>query len=122
MVGILERIELVNKRRLARRSTMGAMGAMGIVMTGQPRGDAGTGGAGSVVVAQSGTAQGRAESLWLTLEAVITLLTTGQNTTLLLEVCHADGRQSRGAVVLGRVVVDFVDGHGGVDDGGLDDL
>jgi hypothetical protein len=33
---------------------------------------------------------------------------------------HGDGWEGGGGVVLGFVVVDFVDGDGGVDDGGLD--
>jgi len=43
-----------------------------------------------------------------------------QDTALLLELVDADGREVGGAMVLGRVVVDFVHGDGGVDDFGLD--
>jgi len=58
----------------------------------------------------------------LTLEAIITLLTAGKNTTLLLEVLHGDGGKSRGAVVLGGVVVDLMDWDGSVSDVRLDGL
>ena len=65
---------------------------------------------------------GTTNSAGLTLEAVVTLLAASQDTTLLLKVGHGDGRKSRGAVVLGSVVVDLVDGDGGVDNVGLDGL
>jgi hypothetical protein len=65
---------------------------------------------------------GTTDSAGLTLEAVVTLLAASQDTTLLLEVGHGDGRKSRGAVVLGSVVVNLVDGDGGVDNVGLDGL
>lgn len=58
----------------------------------------------------------------LTLEAVVTLLAASENTTLLLKVGHADGRKSRGAVVLGSVVVNLVDGDSGVNDVRLNSL
>jgi len=50
------------------------------------------------------------------------LLATAQDATLLLKLVDVDRGKGGGAVVLSRVVVDFVDGHGGVDDLGLDDL
>ena len=65
-------------------------------------------------------AERAANAAWLTLEAVVALLTTGQDTALLLEVGHADGGQGGSGVVLGRVVVHLVDGDGGVDDVWLD--
>lgn len=65
---------------------------------------------------------GATDSAGLTLEAVVTLLAASQDTTLLLEVGHGDGRKSRGAVVLGSVVVDLVDRDGGVDNVRLDGL
>jgi len=49
-------------------------------------------------------------------EAIGTGLAAGKATTLLLELVETDGREGGGAVVLGRVVMDFVDGNGGVDD------
>lgn len=52
----------------------------------------------------------------LTLETIPTLVAAGQTTAGALEFVHADGGESRGGVVLGLVVVDFVDGDGGVDD------
>lgn len=70
----------------------------------------------------AGTAEGTTNRAWLTLEAVVALLTAGQDTTLLLKVGHADSWEGRGGVVLSSVVVNLVDGHGGVDDVGLDGL
>lgn len=55
----------------------------------------------------------------LTLEAIEALLTTSEDTTLLLEVGHADDGKGRGGVDLGSVVVDLVDGNSGVDDSWL---
>ena len=62
------------------------------------------------------------DSARFTLEAVVTLLAASENTALLLKVGHADGRESRGAVVLGSVVVNLVDGDSGVNDVKLDSL
>ena len=70
----------------------------------------------------SGASEGTSNSSWLTLEPIITLFTAGQAPALLLEVCHADSGQRRCGVVLAFIVVDFVDGDGGVDDGWLDSL
>ena len=50
-----------------------------------------------------------ANGLWLALKAVISLLTTDQDTTLLLEFGHGDGWKVAERVVLGCVVVDLVD-------------
>jgi len=58
----------------------------------------------------------------LALEAVRAGLATGQAAALLLEFVHADGWEGRGAMVLGGVVVDFVDWDGGVDDVRLNGL
>lgn len=64
--------------------------------------------------------KGATDRAGLTLESVEALLTASQDTTLLLEVGHADDGKSRGGVVLGRVVVNLVDGDSGVDDSRLD--
>ena len=61
-------------------------------------------------------------ALWLTLETVVPLLTTSQNTTLLLEVLKADGWKSASGVVLSRVVVNLVNRNSGVSDVRLDGL
>ena len=90
----------------------------------------GTGGVGMVTVmavvasrASTGRAsEGTTNSSWFTLEAIVTLFTAGQTSSLLLEVCHADSGQSRCGVVLGFIVVDFVNGDGGVDNGWLNSL
>lgn len=63
-----------------------------------------------------------ANVLGLALEAVVALATSAENTTLLLELGHGHGRKLRGLVVSGSVVVDLVDGDGGVDHVGLDGL
>jgi len=63
-----------------------------------------------------------ADVLGHALELVVTLLTAGQGSTLVLEVAHAHGGQSGGLVVGGTVVVNLVDGDGGVDYIGLDSL
>lgn len=65
---------------------------------------------------------GATDGAGLTLETVVTLLTASQDTTLLLKVGHGDGGKSRGAVVLGSVVVNLVDGDSGVNNVGLDGL
>ena len=57
-----------------------------------------------------------------TLESIIALLTSGQSTTLLLKVSHADGRKCRGSMVLGLVVDGLVDRDGGVNDRRLNSL
>lgn len=58
----------------------------------------------------------------LALEAVVALLAAGEDAALVLEVGHADGWEGGGGVVLGGVVVDLVDWHGGVHDMRLDGL
>jgi hypothetical protein len=55
-------------------------------------------------------------------EAILTLLTADERATLCLELSHRDCGEGRGGVVLGGVVVDLVDGDGGVGDVGLDGL
>jgi len=68
------------------------------------------------------SAERAADCSRLTLETVVTLFTTGQATTLLLEICHADSRESAGRMVFGLVLVDLVDGNSGVDNRRLDGL
>jgi len=55
-------------------------------------------------------------------EAVLALLAAGEGTTLCLELSHGDGGKSRSGVVLGGVVVDLVNGDGGVGDVRLNGL
>jgi len=61
---------------------------------------------------------------WLraAVEGIGTLFTAGKGTALALEFGHAHGWESSGGVVLGSVVVDLVDWHGGVHDVWLDSL
>ena len=117
-ISILPWVQLVHKPRL-----LGGC-ASGVVIAGS-----GSSCGASVVTVMaggasgaSGASEGTANSSWLTLEPIITLFTAGQAPALLLEVCHADSGQRRCGVVLGFIVVDFVDGDGGVDDGWLDSL
>lgn len=72
----------------------------------------------SGVCAESG-ASDRAR---LTLKAIVALLTTGENTTLLLVLGHGDWWELGGGVVLSSVVVDLVDWDGGVHNVRLDGL
>ena len=60
--------------------------------------------------------QSTANTSWLTLKSIIALFTAGQTSTLLLEVSHADGGQSRCRVMLRFIVVNLMDGNSGVDD------
>lgn len=68
------------------------------------------------------TAERTTDSLGLAFEGISALLTAAEGATLLLELGHGDGREGGGGVVFCLVVVDFVDGVGRVDDGGLDGL
>lgn len=65
---------------------------------------------------------GRVGRAGLALEAVLTLLTAGEGTALGLELGHGDGGKGGGSVVLGGVVVNLVDGDGGVGDVRLNGL
>lgn len=95
-------------------------------------GTVGTSGASGAVAASEtgstvGTVSGRVLSavgggLGLANEAVLTLLTAGEGTALLPELGHGDGGECGGSVVLSSVVVDLVDGNGGVGDVRLDGL
>jgi len=58
----------------------------------------------------------------LTLETIVTLLTTGQRATLLLEVSHAYSWERRGGVVLCGVVVNLMDWDCCMNNVGLDSL
>jgi len=58
----------------------------------------------------------------LALETVVALLTASEDTTLPLELLKGNSGEGRGGVVLGSVVVDLVDGDGGVDDVRLNGL
>jgi len=60
--------------------------------------------------------------LGLTLETVVALLTTTEDTAALLELSHTESREFGGSVVLSRIVVHLVDGDGCVDNLGLDNL
>lgn len=61
-----------------------------------------------------------ADVLGLALEAVVALLTSTENTALLLEVGQGHGGKLGGLVHLSSVVVNLVDGNSGVDNIGLD--
>lgn len=53
---------------------------------------------------------------WATFKGIGALLTASERTSLLLEVAHAHGWKSGGRVMLGSVVVNFVDWHCSVHD------
>ena len=55
-------------------------------------------------------------------EAILALLAADERAALCLELGHGDGGESRCGVVLGGVVVDLVDGNGGVGDVRLNGL
>jgi len=59
---------------------------------------------------------------WLALESIIEFLSTGQRTTLFLEICHVNSWEGGGRMMLSSIVVDFVDGNRGVYDVRLDCL
>lgn len=81
------------------------------------------GASGTAQAGAGGTStEGGGNWLGLTLKPVDTLLASTEATSLRAELIHADSGESRGGVVLSLVVVDFVDGNGGVDDGWLDSL
>ena len=70
----------------------------------------------------AGAVGGGVSRLGLADETVSTLLATGEGTARLLELLHGNSGKSRSGVVLGSVVVDLVDGHGGVGDVRLNGL
>jgi len=75
-----------------------------------------------IVVTCYHTLQCSANVLGLTLEAVVALLTTAENTSMFLELGHADRGKLRGLVMLSSIVVNLVDGNGCVDNIRLDCL
>lgn len=88
-ISILPWVQLVHKPRLLGGCASGVV----IIGSGSSCGASvvtvmasGAGGAGGA----SGASEGTANSSWLTLKPIITLLTAGQAPALLLEVCHAD--------------------------------
>jgi len=58
----------------------------------------------------------------LAAESIAAFLAAVEVSALALELVHGDGRERASSVVLGFVLVDFVDGDGGVDDGWLNCL
>jgi hypothetical protein len=59
--------------------------------------------------------KGAPDGTGLTLESIVALLAAAQDATLPLEVIHAHWRERRCSVMLRGVVVNLVDGDGGVD-------
>jgi len=68
------------------------------------------------------SSEGTANSLWLTGESITSLFASGQSTALALELVHGDRGQLGGCVVLGLILVDFVDRDSGVNNGRLNCL
>lgn len=95
--------------------------ASAVVVTSRS-GSSSASGAGDKTSASVARAKSAANRAWLALETVIALLTTGQNTALLLEVGHANSWESGSGVVLGSVVVNLMNRDCGVNDVGLDGL
>lgn len=60
--------------------------------------------------------------LGLTLEPIVTLLTSSESAALALEIRHTDWGELRGLVVGGSVMMNFVDWDNTVDNVGLDDF
>lgn len=60
--------------------------------------------------------------LWHTLELVVALLAATKYTALVLELVHGHGRQSGRLMVGSSVVVNLVNGNGGVNNVRLNDL
>jgi hypothetical protein len=83
---------------------------------------------GAITISQRGctrstsTSKSTAYSSGLATESIGALFTTGKGSSLALELIHGDGRELGSTVVLSLVLVDFVDGHSGVDDVGLNRL
>jgi hypothetical protein len=78
--------------------------------------------AGDARRANRASAERRSDGLGLTLETIDTLLASTKAAALSAELLHAHSGESRRSVVLGLVVMNLVDGDGGVDDGWLDGL
>ncbi len=74
------------------------------------------------------TSPGRAASkstahgAWFTLEAIVTLLTPRQGSTLLLKVGHANGGQGRCGMMFCLIVMNLMNWDSGVHHGWLDSL
>lgn len=103
VVGVLLRVELVHHRWLS----------SGLVVVGVGAG---------VGMSTGRSAQSSTDMLWLASESIRALASATKGTALALELVHADGGKGRGAVVLGGIVVDFVDGDRAVNDVGFDGL
>jgi len=74
--------------------------------------------------ARPGMSMIRASDLlwWAAVEPIMTLLTTGERTTLLLELVHAHSGEGGGSMVLGSVVMNLMDWNSRMDDVRLDSL
>jgi len=59
---------------------------------------------------------------WAAVEAIVTLLTTGERAALVLELVHAHGRKSGSSMMLGSVVVNLMDWNSRVNDMRLNSL
>jgi len=83
---------------------------------------------GVVMLSQAGgalstnTPECSANGSWLASERIGALLTTLERSSFCSELVHADGWERGSSVVLGLILVDFVDWNGGVHDGWLNSL
>jgi len=121
MIRILHGVQSVQEASLLGAS--GSGGGVVVVVTISVAGR-GTGCGSSCSASGTGSRSSKpaVNSSWLSLESVVTFLASGEASSLLFEVGHADGWEGGGGVVLSFVDVGFVDGNGGVDNGGLDGL
>jgi len=71
---------------------------------------------------RASTSESSANGFWLASESIGSLLATREVATLILEFAHADSWELSGSVVLGFVLVNFMDRDGGVDNAWLDSL
>jgi hypothetical protein len=68
------------------------------------------------------TSKRTTDGLWLAIKSISALLATVKVSAFTVELVHGNRGEMTGSVVLCLVLVDFVDGDGGVHDGGLDSL
>ena len=68
------------------------------------------------------TSKRTTNGFWLPAKSISALLATVELSALTLKLVHGDRGEMTGSVVLCLVLVDFVDGDGGVHDGGLNSL
>jgi len=71
---------------------------------------------------RTSTSKSSANRFWLASESISSLLATREVATLVVELVHADSWELSSSVVLGFVLMNFVDGNSGMDNAWLDSL